>query len=327
MKQVCAATLLLMVLLFGGPYLAVDRGDESPEPLAQEQEIAENYRHDTDTTLRVLSEGTLQEMDLRTYLLGVVRGEMLPSFGQEALSAQAAAERTYIYYQLEKGSKEAHPQADVCTDSACCNAFMSEETARSKWGVSYEKYERIIERAVDATDGQVALYEGEPILAVFHSSSAGSTAASGEVWTANLPYLVSVKSPEGEDTVPNYYSVNEFSREEFCSIFKAAYPQAVFSDDADDWVQNITATGDRVDHLIVGGVELEGKAMRTLYNLRSTAFTLAPEGDKMVFHVTGYGHGVGMSQYGANALAQEGKTWQEILQWYYTGITVGYYAN
>ena len=176
------------------------------------------------------------------------------------------------------------------------------------------------------TDGQVVLYDGAPIMAVFHSSSAGSTAASGDVWAAELPYLVSVKSPETEEGIPNYHSVNTFTAKEFRSIFCKAHPDAQLSGDPGGWIKDIVLTdAGRVASAAVGGVSVTGKELRTLYNLRSTAFTVEASGDSVTFRVTGYGHGVGMSQYGANELAKEGKTWQEILQWYYTGVTIGLY--
>ena len=183
-----------------------------------------------------------------------------------------------------------------------------------------------MQQAVADTDGQVVLYDGAPIMAVFHSSSAGATAGSGEVWTAELPYLVSVKSPEDSDSVPNYYSVNAFTAEEFRAAFQKAHPEAKLSGDTSGWIGDVVLTdAGRVSSAVVGGVTVTGKELRSLYGLRSTAFTVEADGKSVTFHVTGYGHGVGMSQYGANELAKEGKTWQEILQWYYTGVTIGLY--
>ena len=183
-----------------------------------------------------------------------------------------------------------------------------------------------MQQAVADTDGQVVLYDGAPIMAVFHSSSAGATAGIGEVWTAELPYLVSVKSPEDSDSVPNYYSVNTFTAEEFRATFQKAHPEAKLSGDTSGWIRDVVLTdAGRVSSAVVGGVTVTGKELRSLYGLRSTAFTVEADGKSVTFHVTGYGHGVGMSQYGANELAKEGKTWQEILQWYYTGVTIGLY--
>ena len=319
MKKSAAAALVLMVLLFGGAYLTATEPDEPAPETPQAQE-------DGEVVLTIKTGEAAERMTLRDYLVGVVRGEMPASFEMEALKAQAAAERTYVYYQLAQGRKDAHPDADFCTDHTCCSAYLSETAAKEKWAADFAPWNTRVVQAVADTDGLVALYDGEPILAVFHSSSAGSTAASGDVWTAELPYLVSVKSPEEADSVPNYYSVNTFTAEEFRTIFCKAHADARLSGDCSGWVKDILLTNaGRVASATVGGVSVTGKELRSLFGLRSAVFTVETAGDTITFHVTGYGHGVGMSQYGANELAKEGKNWQEILQWYYTGVTIGLY--
>ena len=331
MKQTIAAGMLLLMLLFLPPWLRAEESapetDAAPAPLQAEQPTPQDGAgSDAAHTVRLWHDGAVETLTAAEYLRSVVRGEMPATFEEEALKAQAAAERTYLYYRIAAGPKATHPDADVCTDSACCTAWLSAEDARAKWGDKFDQYEAKIDQAVADTDGQVVLYDGAPIMAVFHSSSAGATAASGDVWAASLPYLVSVKSPEDADSVPNYYSVNTFTAEEFRSIFCKAHPEAKLSGDTGGWVKDVllTDTG-RVAFATVGGVSVTGKELRSLYGLRSTAFTVEASGDSVTFRVTGYGHGVGMSQYGANALAKEGKTWQEILQWYYTGVTIGLY--
>ena len=331
MKQTIAAGVLLLMLLFLPPWLrAKETGpetDAAPTPLQTEQAAPENGSgSDAAHTLRLWDGSAVQTLTAAEYLRSVVRGEMPATFEEEALKAQATAERTYLYYRMAVGPKATHPDADVCTDSNCCTAWLSEEDARTKWGDKFDQYETKIDRAVADTDGQVVLYDGAPIMAVFHSSSAGSTAASGDVWAAELPYLVSVKSPETEEGIPNYHSVNTFTAQEFRTIFCKAHADAQLSGDCGGWVKDIllTDTG-RVASATVGGVSVTGKELRTLFGLRSTTFTVEAAGDAVTFRVTGYGHGVGMSQYGANELAKEGKTWQEILQWYYTGVTIGLY--
>ena len=329
MKQSIAAGLVLTVLLFAVSWLHAAQDVPAEEHPAQE-EPAEPAPTTPDTLpddqlrLRAKIGNTLQTVTMAEYLPGVIRAEMSPTFEAEALKAQAVAERTYICYQMTKGAKSAHPDADVCDDAACCSAYLSEQDARQKWGESFEAYEEKVQAAVAATDGVIMLYGGEPIMAVFHSSSAGKTASCDDVWSAELPYLVSVESPETADSVPNYYSVRTFSRDEFKQIFTASHPDADFSG---VWVSDrLENSSGRVERITVGGVSVTGGEMRSLYGLRSTCFTVET-GDDVTFHVTGYGHGVGMSQYGARELAKEGKTWQEILQWYYTDITFGGYTN
>ena len=331
MRQTIAAGLFLLMLLFLPPWLRAEepapQEDTSPQPIQTQQAAPEDGTgSDAAHTLRLWNGSAVETMTAAEYLPGVVRGEMPAAFETEALKAQAVAERTYLYYRMASAPKDSHPDADVCTDPACCTAWLSETDARAKWGDKFDQCEVKIQQAVTDTDGQVVLYEGAPIMAVFHSSSAGATAASGDVWAAELPYLVSVKSPESPDSVPNYYSVNTFTAESFRTAFLAAHPEAKLSGDTGGWIRDVllTDTG-RVASATVGGVSITGKELRSLYGLRSTAFTVEASGDSVIFRVTGYGHGVGMSQYGANELAKEGKTWQEILQWYYTGVTIGLY--
>ena len=331
MRQIIAAAIVLLMLLFLPPWLRAEENtpetDAALQPLQTEQpNPASGAGSDAAHTVRLWDGSAVQTLTAAEYLPGVVRGEMPATFEEEALKAQAAAERTYLYYRMTAAPKDSHPDADVCTDPGCCTAWLSEADARAKWGGKFDQYEAKVQQAVADTDGQVVLYDGAPIMAVFHSSSAGSTAASGDVWAAELPYLVSVKSPETEEGIPNYHSVNTFTAEEFRAIFCKAHPETKLSGDTGGWVKDVllTDTG-RVASATVGGVSVTGKELRSLYGLRSTAFTVEASGDSVIFRVTGYGHGVGMSQYGANELAKEGKTWQEILQWYYTGVTIGLY--
>ena len=185
MRSCAAVTLVLMLLLFGIPWLAeAPEGGQAPsEPLA-----AEEQRADADIALTVWDGQELRQMTMAEYLPGVVRGEMPAAFSQQALDAQAVAERTFICYHMAGGRKDAHPEADVCTSPACCSAYVSQEDAAARWGDKAEEYETKVQQAVRDTDGQIILYDGSPILAAFHSSSAGVTADSGDVWSSSLPY-------------------------------------------------------------------------------------------------------------------------------------------
>lgn len=324
MRQAVITGLLMVALLFVPPLFFTAPADPPAEASPSVRPEKPGAGPDSRTTLRVWNGTSVEVMTLAEYLPGVVRGEMPASFEPQALAAQAVAERTYVWYHLTRGSKEAHPDADVCTDSACCSAWTSSEAAREKWGDKADLYEERIRRAVSDTDGKVILYGGEPILAAFHSSSAGVTASSGDVWSKDLPYLRSVSSPESGDTVPNYYSVVTVPAGEFRDTFLAAHPEAVLEGDPSGWITDVTQNGSgRVESAAVGGVKVRGTELRSLCKLRSACFTVSADADSITFHVTGYGHGVGMSQYGANQLAREGKTWQEIIAWYYTDVTIG----
>lgn len=318
MRQAFAAGVILLLVVFGGAWLLTkpaEKKQAAPDTQASQLDAA--------SILQVYDGEKTVEMTMAEYLPGVVRGEMPAAFEIEALKAQAVAERTFIYYHMEGGGKTAHPDADVCMDSRCCNAWVSQEQAKKNWGKNYEAYEQKIEQAVEETDGQIMLYDGKPILAAFHSSSAGVTAASGDAWVSDLPYLQSVKSPESADTVPNYYSVNTFTAAEFKEKILEAEPTAKLEGDACGWIKDLKKNdSDRVESVTIGGVTMKGTQVRSALGLRSACFTAECASDTITFRVTGYGHGVGMSQYGANTLAQEGKTWQEILLWYYQGVDI-----
>ena len=259
------------------------------------------------------------------YLWGVVAAEMPASFELEALKAQACAARTYTVVRQNSGSDK-HPGADICEDSTCCQAYIEREAALARWGLNAQEYEEKMSLAVEGTVGLGILYEGQPIQALFFSSAAGRTVDAVEVWGNAVPYLTSVDSPEG-DEVPNYHSTVTVPLDEFKSKLLAQYPQADLSGEPAGWFANLVPnSAGGVETVDIGGTTVGGGSLRTLFGLRSTSFTVSASADGVTFSVTGYGHGVGMSQYGANALAKEGKSYDEILKWYYTGIDVAPYT-
>lgn len=340
-KHIILSIILIFLLFFlpwlwGGPARdplpdALPAGD-LPETISPEEASGEGGQAeapqapsvDKSTPLNVLTGETLRQMDMETYLLGVVRAEMPADFEEEALKAQAVAARTYILHKIASGGSPNHPQADACDDINCCQAYKSREDAAAQWGERAAEYEEKIRRAVTETDGECVLYDGAPVLAVFHSSSAGTTQDAQAVWSASLPYLKSVETPEGEDTVPNYRSTASFSAAGLRETLLAALPEAKLEGAPSNWFTDIRQQPNgTVTSLSVGGVEVGGNRLRTILDLRSACFTISFDGDAVVFSVTGYGHGVGMSQYGANVLAGDGMNYREILEWYYTGAEVG----
>ena len=324
-------SLILLAVLFLMPLIVIVpfQSETHSEELVPVEEIARtpftSGELDREIHLRVLCDGTVQNMDLGTYLLGVVRAEMPASFEQEALCAQAVAARTYTLYQIQSGGRHGET-ADICTDSACCQAYLSEEKAQMNWGDYAYMYQQKIEYAVFNTDGQVILYQEEPILAVFHSSSAGLTRAAGTVWMHDLPYLQAVTSPENDAVIPNYYSRVEFTGQEFSRRILSSYPEAELSGEMGGWLRKpVVDSAGSVISINVGGIAMKGSRLRSLLGLRSSCFTWEVQEGKLVFFVTGYGHGVGLSQYGANQMAMDGATWLEIVLHYYTDVTVGAY--
>lgn len=338
MRKYVVLSWLLLALLFIPAWLGAEPVETEELPIVPSREPDEpgdadqlpqplGGPLDSAVTLRVLIDGEVQEMDMGTYLVGVVRAEMPASFAEEALKAQAVAARTYTYYRMKNGGAAAHPQADACDDITCCKAYMDAQTAAANWGEQAEGYEAKLRAAVADTDGECVLYQGQPVLAVFHSSSAGMTQDAADVWSSALPYLQSVTSPEDESTVPNYRSSASFSTGELKTLLQEALPEADLSGPASGWFTGVrqNAAG-AVTEITVGGVSISGSRLRTVLGLRSACFTMTFAGDTVTFSVTGYGHGVGMSQYGANVLAADGMDYREILAWYYTDTTVATYA-
>ncbi len=326
------AALFLLPLLVVVPFRSPLFGREEPAD-GTEQKKEESLspfvsgRLDAARSLRVLDGERVLEMDLGTYLVGVVRAEMPASFEPEALKAQAVAARTYTLYKLQSGGNHGET-ADICTDHTCCQAYIGEERARANWGEAADTNEAKVEAAVRETDGQAALYGGVPILAVFHSSSAGLTRAAGEVWVNDLPYLQAVSSPESGNRIPNYYSRVEFTEAELREKLMAAFPEADLSGGMENWISApVTDSAGSVDTVSVGGVTAKGTQVRSALGLRSACFTWEVRDGRAVFFVTGYGHGVGLSQYGANEMALEGADYREIVTHYYTGVTVEPYGG
>lgn len=324
-RRAFAAGILMGVLLFLLPALALGmEGEEvavlppDPTPVPSQQGAS----WDQGQRLRVLQEdGAVEEMTLGDYLWRVVAAEMPASFEPEALRAQAVCARTYSLWKMGAGSHD-EQGADLCTDSGCCQAYIEPEQARINWGDWAKGYEEKIAGAVADTDAQVLTYDGGPIQAVFFSSSTDTTEDAAQVWGNSLPYLVPVSSPEREE-VPNYHSTVTMDAEQLRQAVLDQYPQAELSGDPASWISGVSynASG-RVASLEVGGVQLSGGAARSLFGLRSACFQVEQQDGVFHFSVTGYGHGVGMSQYGANAMAKAGSGWREIVTHYYTGVSV-----
>lgn len=267
-------------------------------------------------TIRLLAGGEVLTLGLEDYLCGVLAAEMPSSFPAEALKAQAVAARTFT---LSGASAHKHGEADVCADPGCCQAWLGEEALRRAWGEDYAARAAKISAAVAATEGQILRYGDEPVFAAFHSSSAGATEDCGAVWNPR-PYLISVPSPETAEDVPDYISELRCWPTDFRDTLLSARPEADFSGPLTGWIGPITrdASG-RVSEAALGGAVFSGTELRRLFALRSTAFELRYEDGLFVFTVTGYGHGVGMSQYGAKVLAEQGAAYDDILAHYYPG--------
>lgn len=321
------AAIILPVLFMNknsaGEYLSDEPSpaqaeNASPEP-SQSPDVAKQYEKVTDDkiTFTVLDNGEVNEVTMASYLPYVMAAEMPVAFSEEALKAQAVAARTYILYCTEHENPK-HPEADICTESGCCLAYADETELRGVWGDKFDENISIVRSAVTETNGQVLTFDANPILASFHSSSSGKTEAGSELW-GDVPYLISVKSPETENDVPDYVTTVEVSKDNFRETVLLLKTDAVFSDNPSEWIANteLDESG-RIRNVTIGGAVLSGSEMRKLFLLRSTAFTIEYKDGIFVFTVTGYGHGLGMSQYGANVMAKNGFDYKEILAHYYS---------
>ena len=258
-------------------------------------------------SIRLLGNGTNTEMDLEEYLVGVVLAEMPASFEEEALKAQAVVARTYTVRAKEGKGK--HDDGDICGDSACCQGYL----APIDYGGTAEALSKVW-NAVESTSGQVLTYGGKLIEATYFSCSGGTTEDAVAVWGTDVPYLQSVKSP-GEEKATYYTDSVQFSVKEFASRLGIN-----LTGKADSWLEGAKYTaGGGVDTMVIGGVTFKGTELRKLLGLRSTAFTMVATDEMITVTTRGYGHRVGMSQYGADAMAVSGSTYEEILAHYYQG--------
>ena len=254
-----------------------------------------------------------QTMD--EYLVGVVAAEMPAAFDTQALMAQAVAARTYALQKMKSSSSPTHSNADVCTDFRHCQAYITEEKAKTNWGKNASENYKKCKNAVVQTSGEIMVYDGEPIKAVFHSSSSGQTENASDVWGSDVPYLTSVKSP-GEQLCPSHKSEVTVSEDEFKSALSKKYNV--------DFSGSFIGKTERsksglVKTIAVGDKTIKGTQMRELFGLRSANFKIERTGGNIVFKVSGNGHGVGMSQYGAQYLATHGYDYKRILKKYYSG--------
>ena len=297
------------------PVTAVPEQKPEPELLSEPEPASQTW--DGTHEITILIDGKPQRLPLDDYLTGVVLAEMPPSFETEALSAQAVAARTLVCRRLETPK---HDGAAVCGQSSCCQAYLSEPAAREKYGADWTKWESRVRSAVEATDGLTICYQGELIDAVYFSSAGGATEKAAAVWGGEVPYLQSVVSPDAEE---RFTEETRFTTEDFHAAILRETPDAKLDSGPAGWFGAAYRTeGGGVERISIGGIEYSGVQLRRLFSLRSTNFTISVEGDEIVIQTHGNGHRVGMSQYGAQAMALDGKDFREILTHYYQGVEI-----
>lgn len=265
-----------------------------------------------------------EEINFDEYLYGTVSAEMPASYEMEALKAQAVVSRTYTLYQIINNNK--HNEADICDNYGCCQAWISKEDRLAKW----EETERDgnwkkIQEAVDSTSGKIITYKGEPINAFFHSNSGGTTEAVSSIWgEKDVPYLQSVETA-GEDSYKQYKSEVTLTKDELIEKIKTKYSDIEINWKDKECIKILEYTDSkRVKTLKIGNKEIAGTEVRSLLGLKSTNFTYKIESDQITLSVIGYGHGVGMSQTGADSMAKSGNNFEEIIKHFYTDVEISY---
>ncbi|MBP7223389.1 MAG: stage II sporulation protein D [Sedimentibacter sp.] len=295
---------------------ADDKNQEKYTVDVYEPELIKVYNNKTNDVMVI---------DFEEYLKGVVASEMPAEFNVEALKAQAVSARTYLLYRLKKypdGQPE-HLGAPVCTSIHCQVWSSKDELIQSHYDGWYDEYMDKIEVAVDFTRGQILTYEGKIIEPLYHSTSGGRTENSEDVFSAAVPYLRSVESPY-EDESPRLNSSVKITAGEFIDKIESAYGDMdITESNLDEKIKlGEVSEGGRIKTLIIDNTEISGRDMRTLFNLNSTNFSFIQSGSQIEILTTGYGHGVGMSQWGAEGMANKGYNYKEILKHYYTGVEI-----
>lgn len=318
--------VLISVLFYGKNEIS---SSESTKNIMKKSEQDKDTYETVDSTSPTItvyncSTNKTEKMDIETFLYGVVASEMSSDFSEEALKAQAVAARTYIIYKIENNITQGHNGADICTNSNHCQAYASYKELKNKKGDEWmnNSYPKI-KQAVDDTKGHILTYDNKAILPLYFSTSSGKTENSEEVFSAQYPYLKSVSSPYEEQS-PKYYTEKKINKNDFVNLLKKNYSSiSISSENLNNTVKILDrTTAGSVNTIQVGNKKITGRNMRTIFGLNSSNFDLGFNSDTVIFKVKGYGHGVGMSQWGAEGMAQKNYKYDEILFHYYTDTQI-----
>ncbi len=276
-------------------------------------ENSNNFKIISNTIVRVKRESsnTIDEVLFEDYIIGVVAGEMPASFEIEALKAQTIAARTYVLKKIEQNNNEEYDIVDTVLNQV----YLDIDDMKEKWGEDFEIYYNKIKEVVYETQGLYLEYDGQIIDALYFSTSSGYTENSEEIFVSALPYLRSVES--SWDTIsPVFSEEKSMSVNDFCLKLNLKYTDNLIIEVIDQ-----TSTG-RVNQININNVTFSKEEIINTFSLRSSYFEITQVGSNIIINTKGYGHGVGMSQYGAQGMAQDGYTYDEILKHYYTGVEI-----
>lgn len=297
--------IVITVVIIGIPFFVVN------SLMIEEKELGEiNLNYLSSQIVRVKREnGVIDNVLLEDYVIGVVAGEMPASFDMEALKAQSVASRTYV---LKKIIDNVDMEYDV-VDTVSNQVYLDDDELKEKWGINYTKYINKIRMAVNETSMEYLEYDGKVISAMYFSTSNGYTEDSGVIFQSSLPYLKSVESSWDKEVASAFYSSISISLQEFYDKLDMEYNKNLVVEILEKSDSN------RVIKLKINGKSFTGKELYSKLRLRSYDFELVQLGSNVLINTKGYGHGVGMSQYGAYGMAKEGYNYKEILEHYYGG--------
>ena len=310
--------ITVAVILLVAPLASISFGgkDSEGESYTSETVTAEAESDDTVSVFMSADEKT-ETLDMRDYIIGTVAAEMPASYEVEALKAQALAAVTYTEYLRLQNNGEMPDGAVISDDSSTHQGYMTKEQMQEKWGEAYDTYYNRIADAVDAVINEVIIYENRPVMAAYHAISTGRTESAENMWGSAVDYLVSVES-EGDKYSSRFLSEVTISVSELTELLK----NNGYKCENDEIKINSTTEAGTVSSVTVCGNEMTGMELRNLLSMRSPSFTVTKDDDTYIFSVKGYGHGVGMSQYGADWYAEQGYSYREIISHYYPGTEI-----
>lgn len=330
MKRYLSIFASLAVLIIAIPCLAFIGTSKPPytSKKASSSILSSDTEPATDTdSFKLYNHKTkkVETVSVRDYLIGVVGAEMPASFHSEALKAQAVASHTYALNMKEQQQKSPNKSlngADLSTDPATSQSYMTKEELKEFYGEHFETYYKKISEAVDSVIDKVIIYQNEPIAAAFHSISGGLTEDPANVWGKSLDYLKPVLS-DGDFLAPDYESRVTLTTDEVKAKLSAKFSDIQWTAEPEKWITVKTLTDSKsVKEADVCGTTVSGADLRSALGLNSAYFTVSFAEGKFTFDVKGKGHGVGMSQYGADYLARQGKSYEDILKYYYSDVTI-----
>lgn len=314
MKKMFLFTSFILSLLLLLPLTALKDEAKTAPTINLKEEIPK----DNTDFFKILNteSGEVFEVSKKDYIFGVVAAEMPALYEEEALKAQAVAAYTFAKFRKIENS---HKEYDLTDDHLNDQSYLTMEKLEKRWGDKMEEYTKKINQAIDEVEGLIITYNDKPILSVYHAISSGMTEDAQNVWGKPYPYLVPVASI-GDKLCSDYLTTLTISKDKLCEALKE---DAELSGEPQSYFGEIVRTeSGTVKTIKVCGKELTGSKIRSLFSLRSSNFTVNYADDNFTFNVFGYGHFVGMSQNGANYMAQQGSNYKEILSHYYTDCKI-----